>query len=299
MTGPPFSVVVVLHNSERYVMQLLDSLERHLSPPPELIVVDSGSEDGGPQMARARGARVMELEGNPGFGAANNAGVALATSDVCVLLNPDVLLVDEGLSRLANLAREHSALLVPRLRDLAGKPERSAHPPPGTVEALLPALVHPRLLPRRLRVRADPWRATGARTVGWAIAACLAARTELLRELGPFDPRTFLFYEDMDLCLRAWKAGVPTVLRPDIELVHTGGHSTRPAFGGEPYTLLARRRRAVVETNLGSTARALDDGAQALTFAARLLARRILRRDGERERAQLRALIHAWRDGAR
>jgi hypothetical protein len=61
----------------------------------------------------------------------------------------------------------------------------------------------------------------------------------------------------------------------------------------EPYDLLAKRRREVVGTRLGSRARALDDGAQMLTFATRIAARRVLGRDAHRERAQLRALIHA------
>ncbi|HEY6397661.1 MAG TPA: hypothetical protein VIX82_09430, partial [Solirubrobacteraceae bacterium] len=54
-----------------------------------------------------------------------------------------------------------------------------------------------------------------------------------------------------------------------------------------------KRRREVVGTRLGSRARALDDGAQMLTFATRIAARRVLGRDAHREHAQLRALIHA------
>jgi N-acetylglucosaminyl-diphospho-decaprenol L-rhamnosyltransferase len=293
MSPSRFSVVVVIHNSERHLHRLVDSIEEHLAERPELIVIDSGSRDSGANIARDRGALVRELEGNPGYGAANNVGVGLATCDVCVLLNPDVILVDDGLSRLVDVARSNNELVVPRLRNVSGAHERSAHPLPGTLEALLPALVHPRLLPRPLRLRAEPYRADRPRRVGWAIGACVAARTELLRAFGPFDARAFLFYEDMDLCLRARQAGVPTELRPEVELVHTGAHSTGPAFGGEPYELLARRRREVLETTLGPRARALDDVAQALTFATRLVARRTIRRDARRERAQLRALIHA------
>ena len=125
-----------------------------------------------------------------------------------------------------------------------------------------------------LRDRADPWRADGdEQPVGWAIAAAVAARTATLRRLGPFDPEQFLFFEDLDLCLRARAAGVPTILHPDLALEHRGGHSTEPAYGGEPHELLAARRRAVVRANLGRRALALDDAAQALTFATRAAAR--------------------------
>ena len=123
---------------------------------------------------------------------------------------------------------------------------------PGARGALLPALVHPRLLPRARRLAADPWRSDEPVTVGWAIAAALVARTALLRDLGPFATTAHLFFEDMDLCLRAAARGVPTELRPEVRLLHSGGHSTGPAFGGEPHDVIARRRRAVIGERLGS-----------------------------------------------
>ena len=155
--------------------------------------------------------------------------------------------------------------------------------------------MHPRALPSRLRLDAEPWRAGAPRPVGWAIAAALAARTSTLRALGPFDPDAFLFYEDLDLCLRARAAGVPTELRPEVALRHAGAHATSAHYGGEPFDVLARRRRAVVGERLGRRALALDDAAQGLTFATRAGARAVLRRDSARERAQLRALREARR----
>jgi N-acetylglucosaminyl-diphospho-decaprenol L-rhamnosyltransferase len=292
-----FSAVIVLHDSAPDLARLLDSLDAHLPEHPQLVVVDSGSRDAGADLARERGAEVVELAGNPGFGAASNEGVQRAVTDVVALLNPDVELLDAGLLDLVALARTRDALLVPRLLDADGTTQRSAHPLPGRPGALLPALVHPPLLPARLRLRAEPWRAESPRSVGWAIAAALVARTTTLRALGPFDSGAFLFYEDLDLCLRARAAGVPTELRPDVRLRHAGAHATGPAFGGEPHELQARRRREVVEARLGHRAVALDDAAQGLTFATRIGARRLLRRDASRERAQLRALLRARRAG--
>jgi GT2 family glycosyltransferase len=258
-----------------------------------VICVDSASNDDGPEIAADWGAELLVLSGNRGFGAANNAGLARVRTEVAVLLNPDIELCDDGLERLAVAAAARDALVAPRLLNVDGSLQRSAHPLPGTVEALLPALVHPRALPRALRERADPWRASRPRTVGWAIAAALAARTDTLRALGPFDPGAFLFYEDLDLCLRARDRGVPTILEPSVALRHRGGHSTTGHFGGEPLLLHAERRRAVVGADLGRRALRLDDAAQALTFATRALVKGPQR--GRRERAQLHALRHARR----
>ncbi|HEX8102400.1 MAG TPA: glycosyltransferase [Solirubrobacteraceae bacterium] len=288
-----FGVVVVLHDSAGPLRALLASLAAHLPEPPQLVVVDTGSRDGGADLARAHGAEVLELPDNPGFGAANNAGVARIDRPVTVLLNPDCELLDAdalpALAAHAAAAGRRPALHVPRLLNPDGSVQRSAHPLPGTAGALLPALVHPPLLPRAVRERAEPWRARTPRTVGWAIAACVAAPTATLRALGPFDPAQFLFYEDMDLCLRARAAGVPTVLHPDLRVRHLGGHATTPAYGGEPHALLAARRREVVGRTRGRTARRLDDAAQLLTFATRAAVRTALGRPATRERAQLAA----------
>jgi N-acetylglucosaminyl-diphospho-decaprenol L-rhamnosyltransferase len=279
-----FAIVTVLHQSAPELPRLLRSIDAHLDPRPQVVAVDSGSSDAGPELAREAGAEVIVLDANPGFGAATNAGVAHARHEVTVLLNPDCELPDGGLAELAARAAAADALLVPRLLDADGSPQRSVHPLPGGPASLVRALLPGPLL-------AQPHRARAARRVGWAIAACLVARTELLRRLGPFDADAFLFYEDLDLCLRAREAGVPTILHPDVRVRHLGGRSTARAFGGEPFELQARRRREVVGTRLGRGALRTDDAAQALTFAVRAA----VGRDRVRNVAALKALRAARR----
>lgn len=294
MTG--VGIVVVLHDSLDDLRRLLGSLAA-VSPQPQVVVVDAGSSDDGPQLARDWGAEVV-MAGDVGFGAANNMGLERVRASTTLLLNPDIVVGDPAVvEKLSRHARREDALHVPRLLNPDGSVQRSAHPLPGRPGALLSALVHPRALPAPLRHHADPWRADAPddRPVGWAIAAAVAARTETLRRLGPFDPEQFLFFEDLDLCLRARAAGVPTILHPSLALEHRGGHSTGPAYGGEPHALLARRRREVVRANLGAGAVAWDDAAQAVTFATRAAGRTLLRRDARREWAQLRALAAARR----
>jgi N-acetylglucosaminyl-diphospho-decaprenol L-rhamnosyltransferase len=284
----PFTVVVVLHDSAGVVPPLLRSLGRWAAQA-QVVVVDTDSADDGPRLAREAGAEVVELGANPGFGAACNAGVARARHPVTVLLNPDCELL-EGLGALVGPAAEREALWVPRLVGRDGAPERSAHALPGTLGALLGAPLHPPAAPAALLERLEPWRAERPRAVGWAVAACLAARTDLLRRLGPFDARQFLFYEDMDLCLRARAAGVPTIFDPRVRVRHLGGHSTRAAYDGEPFGLLAARRHEVVAGNRGRAAARLDDMAQLVTFATRTIAHGLAGGDWRRPLAQLRAV---------
>ena len=290
----PYTVVVVLHDSARELGVLLRSIDAHSRPRPHVVVVDSGSRDDGAAIARGWGADVVELPANPGFGAASNAGAALARHDVTVLLNPDCELAGGELGELVRRVRARpGALHVPRLLNGDGSVQRSAHPLPGTVGALAAAALHPPLLPRALRERVEPFRAESPRTVGWAVAACLAGSTAALRRLGPFDESAHLFGEDMDLCLRARAAGMPTVLHPDLRIRHAGGHSTHRS--GEPLDLIAQRRRAVVGADRGRGALLLDDIAQALTFATRAAAHGLVGGDARRPARQLAALARAWR----
>lgn len=284
-----FAVVTVIHDSARELERLLSAIETFFLPLPQVVVVDSGSGDDGAQVALRFGAELVTLEGNRGFGAGCNAGLERVWASVTALLNPDIEPLDAGLLSLVDEARGRDALLVPRLLNADGSVQDSAHPRPGTLEALVPAAFPRPLLPGRLRRRYEPWRSTEPREVGWAIAACLVARTALLRSLGPFDPRAFMFYEDLELCLHAADAGAPTLLRPEVALRHLGGTSVRRALAGRSLELGARRRREVMGDR-GRLALALDDAAQGVTFGTRALGRALLRRGGAYERAQLRAL---------
>ena len=261
------SVVCVIHDSAPHLRRLLASLGAQLSPAPQLVVVDTGSRDDGAGLARAAGATLVDLPHNPGFGAANNAGLERVTGAVTALLNPDVVLRDGGLGELALVASRHDALHVPRLLNPDGSVQGSVHPLPGSAAAFAGAVT-----PGPLR------RALGERRPAWAIGAAIVARTATLRALGPFDPEAFLFFEDLDLCLRARAAGLPTVLHRAVALTHAGGHST----GAEDVGLQVARRRAVVAAGLGRRALARDDAAQLLEHGLRALR--------PRDRAYVRAL---------
>ena len=294
--GAGLTLVTVTHDSTAELARLLASAARHL-PRAEVVVADSGSSDDSADVARRHGAEVIELE-NVGYGAAANAGVAAATTPVTVVLNPDVELLDASLALVADeLARPGSPerLLAPAVVLPDGSRQDVAQHEPGTLPLAVAALVPPAALPRRLRPALDPWRAGSPRRVGWPVGACIAARTDTLRRLGPFDPGIFLYAEDLDLGLRAADAGVETWFWPAARVLHGRAHATRRAFGGEPFELLARRRRAVMAARRGPARARLDDLVQAVTFADRIVIKALARRDTTRERRQLAALRAARR----
>ena len=262
-----FALITVTHDSRPHLGALLASVDRHI-PGTRVVVVDAGSSDGSAEAARSwsGSAHVVELGENVGFGRANNLGITEIEEPVTILVNPDVELLDGSLAALAaEAARDPERILAPTVvrpdRSVQDSAQLDPRSPLRLAQALLPGAVLPQAV--------QPWKAKRPRRVGWAVGCCLAARTQTLRALGPFDDEVFLYGEDLDLGLRAAERGVETWLWPQARILHHGAHSTAPALGGELYDLLAKRRFETLEKLRGRPAAVRDARVTALTHLTR------------------------------
>ncbi len=292
--GVDLTLVTVTHNSAAELRAFLGSVERFL-PEARVVVVDCASDDASVEVAHSASTRVtvVALDENVGFGAACNRGLAEVREPVTALVNPDVELLDDSLAPLAaETVRQDRPprLLAPLVLSPDGSRQDTVHPRPASWPEVVGALVPLPLVPG-----AAPWRARAPRRVGWAVGCALVARTETLKALGPFDSRIFMYGEDLELGLRAAEAGIATWFWPSCRVLHHGAHATTPAFGGEPFERLASARRDVVLRVCGRRRAAVDDAAQAVTFATRIAGRRLVGRSAARERRQLEALRSARR----
>ena len=95
------SAIVPVWNGRDLLARLLATLEAQTRPAAELLIVDNGSTDGAPDMARARGARVIAMGRNAGFAAAVNRGIREAGQPLVAILNSDVELAPDYLEKLA------------------------------------------------------------------------------------------------------------------------------------------------------------------------------------------------------
>ena len=289
------------HNSAAHVHGLLESAARHL-PGVRTVVVDCASSDDTVAVASTfADAVVVALGENAGFGRANNRGLAEVSEPVAVLVNPDVELLDGSLRPLAAQAMlRPDRLLAPLVLYPDGTRQDTVHPVPASTADLIRAMVPGAALAAVSAPAAqwlEPWRASEPRAVGWAVGCAIAARTDTLRRLGPFDESIFLYGEDMELGLRAAAAGVQTWFWPGTRVCHHRAHASAVAFGGEPFERLAAARHDVVRARLGGRRATIDDALQALTFLSRIALKSALGRPARRERAQLRALRDVRRGG--
>ncbi len=264
----------------------------------ELIVVDNASSDGPSEVVELwKGRqRFVELGENVGFGAATNAGVGEATEAATVMLNPDTELLDAGLDRLAARALELGGLVGPRVlnADLTVQPSASG-PEVGAwpwVRALVPAA----LQPAAALARTEPYRLERQLRVTWLNGACIAAPTPILRELGPFDPALHMYGEDIDLGLRAAQAGIGSWFSPQsCRIVHHGQGSSAALHGsGEGWRPLGTLNwRAALRRAYGPRRERIGWRALRLNLRLRLIAKTVLGRAGERDRAALAGAVAA------
>jgi GT2 family glycosyltransferase len=259
-----------------------------------VVVVDNCSVDGSREVAQeVPFAEVVALTENVGFGRACNIGVTRVDTPAVALLNPDVELVDDSLLALATEALRGDRpdrLLAPLVLNGDGSRQDSVHPAPSSLPDLVRSLVPPAAVPTPVGASLWPWRSKRSRRVGWAVGCALVGSTAMLCRLGPFDETIFLYGEDLELGLRAAQDGVETWFWPTARVIHHGAHSARSEFGEEPYDRLVRARHDVVSRRLGPARAAVDDRAQAVTFASRLAIKRSLGIAADRERRQLAAL---------
>jgi GT2 family glycosyltransferase len=222
-------VVIVSWNARDDLLACLRSLQT-VTLPLEVVVVDNASADGSAAAAgtAAPHARVIEAGDNLGFARACNLGWRATSAPYVLFLNPDAEVTPGAVEALEALleARPEVGIVGPATRYADGSPQVSFGPD-------LTPLGEWRQQRRVRGVRARDPRVLAALETqisrehepAWVSASCLLARRSLLETLAGFDERFFLYEEDVDLCLRALRAGARVVFTPSARVVHRLGRS--------------------------------------------------------------------------
>ena len=214
----PVTAVTVLYRSPHLIPELSDTL-RGLRPLCETILVDSRSEDGTADAAAAAmpWARHMQADENRGFGAANNIALSTVDTPFVLLMNPDASVGLEAVSAMVAFLRESPryAACQPLLRLWDWPLAVAGAGTSMTAYGEGYDLRYMQLLPAAPQV--ESLRVPGV------TAAVSLWRTEVLAECGGFDPAFFMYFEDVDLSLRAAARGWRFALLPGIEGRHSSG----------------------------------------------------------------------------
>lgn len=230
-------VVIVSYRCGPLLGECLGSLYEH--PPGRglrITVVDNASGDGTADVVRREfpDVRLIALDENVGFSAANNLVLRETTADYVLVLNPDTRLCAGTLDILLDLMDGNPRIGIAgcRLVQEDGTFDHAARrsfPTPASALGHFLRVGRSKRAPAALAAYRAPDVEEGP--VDAVNGAFMLMRRAMLDEIGLFDEGYWMYMEDLDLCYRAASAGWLTWYEPSVEAVHvkagTSGHHRR------------------------------------------------------------------------
>jgi N-acetylglucosaminyl-diphospho-decaprenol L-rhamnosyltransferase len=231
---PEYGVATVSYGSEKVLAGFLDSVRLASATPLAIAIADNLPIDGSEvvRLAAESNASYVPLPSNVGYGAAMNAAVAALPASVTwvLLSNPDVVLTEGAVDRLVEAAKADPRIgsVGPAVLNSDGTVYPSAREVPslrtGVGHAMFSNLWPANPWSRRYRKESEI--PSVQRDAGWLSGACLLMSRDVFTKVGGFDPRFFMYFEDVDLGFRLGKDGYRNVYEPSVTVTHTGAHST-------------------------------------------------------------------------
>ena len=235
------SAVVLSFNSKRYIETCVRSLVESYDGcglSGEIFVVDNGSLDGSVEILRRLQAqfgallKVIYLPANVGTTRSRNMALREARGRSLLILDSDAYLNAPALRAMLAYQQAHpkAGLVAPKLIFPSGKFQLSVDTFP-TVARKAQRFFALRKLEER-----EPPRTTGP--VDYAISACWLLSRSAVEATGLLDERIFYSPEDVDYCIRLWRAGFQVHYLPEVSVVHDAQEISRPkGLGINRYTV--------------------------------------------------------------
>ncbi len=281
-------VVIVNYRTANLTIDCLHSLvsEVQALPSTRVVVTDNNSGDDSVERIgsaiKTEGwgdwASLMPLERNGGFAYGNNAAIRPALQSThppiyVLLLNPDTIVRPGALKALVDFMDAHPDVGIAgsRLEDPDGTPQRSAfrfHTVLSELESGIRLGIVSKILSKWV---VAPPVSDEIHQTDWVAGASMIVRREVFEKAGLMDEDYFMYYEEMDFCLQANKAGWSCWYVPQSRVVHLVGQSsgvtdTKRPPKRQPQYLFDSRRRYFIK-NYGWLYAALADHAWASGFS--------------------------------
>ena len=227
--SPDVSVIIVSYNSEHLLPRTLAALQAGCGQLlVQVIVVDNASRDRSAELLKRDFPNVELIENatNLGFGRANNQAMSLARGRYVLLLNPDAFVSADTLSKIVRFMDDHprSGVLGVKLVDENGHLQPSAFRFPTPWNLFLNASRLGSLFGRSSLAMQDD---DGAHPCDWVRGCFYLIRGEVIETSGLFDPRYFLYYEEVDHCHSLRGTAWEVTYYPGTAVTHMGGESAK------------------------------------------------------------------------
>ena len=204
------TAIVVSYEARSCLERCLGSLESLAGGGHEVVVVDNASSDGSADLVREGFpfCRLLALDRNVGFGAANNLAARESSGDSLLLLNPDAW-IEAGCAAALQAALEDSprlGMVAPSVRYPNGDRQFGWNPTRSVIGESVQRFRN-RFEKRAWAHRPNAWLLRALGDPGWLSASCALVRRQAWDDVGGFDEDFFLYFEDVDLGVRLAAAG--------------------------------------------------------------------------------------------
>lgn len=208
------SISIVSHGHGPLARRLVSDLERLRAGDVEVILTENVPETATVDWSSVSVPLTVVRNKEPrGFGANHNTACHHASGDFYCVLNPDVRLTSDPFPELVReLSASRAGAVAPLIVDSGGTIQDSARRFPTVASLLRRALPSP--LPLDYPIGDEPF------SPDWVAGMFMLFRSEVFRDIGGFDERYFLYYEDVDLCARLRLRGYDIRLTPRARAVH-------------------------------------------------------------------------------
>lgn len=227
------SIITVNYNDKNILEQIKSVQNGAVGLIFEQIVSDNGSTDGSIEEIKNKfpEVKIMENNENIGFGAANNRAAKLSQGEFILFLNPDMLVLPGTLKQAVDFIRKHPEIGIfgPKLVDENGNFNKNSlprrFPKVFDMAALILKIHHifPKILNNYLY---SGFNSDAEQEVDSVRGSFMIMRRDLVEKLGfAFDPRYFIWFEDVDICREAKKLGYKVIYSPTISCVDKVGQT--------------------------------------------------------------------------
>lgn len=221
------TAIFVTYNSQRTIGEALNAARAaHEQGMLDCIVVDNQSGDGTAALVEEAHpwVKLIRSPENLGYGRGLNLGLQHTDTEYILFMNPDAVLEAGELAKLIEFMEVHpsAGLVAPAIVEADGVIQGAGGLlTPWDIVARAAGWSRPHHRQRQIHPGQEPFQTQ------WLCGAIMLARLQTLKEIGGFDPRFFLYFEETDLCRRISQHGLELWAVGKAIARHVGGHSTK------------------------------------------------------------------------
>jgi N-acetylglucosaminyl-diphospho-decaprenol L-rhamnosyltransferase len=197
----------------------------------QICILDNASRDGSVLKLSSEfsDCDLIINSSNVGFGRANNQMLDGAKGKYILLLNTDAFVAPDSLAKTMGYmdANPECGVLGVRLVGRDGELQPSCRFFPTPLNVFLSRTGLLRFFPAVRAVDDMGWNHDKVRDCDWVPGCYYLVRKEVIAQVGLFDPRFFLYFEEVDHCRAVKAAGWKVVFFPHTTVVHIGGESAK------------------------------------------------------------------------